>query len=264
MPLARIEGGDIHYEVSGGGAALALLLPLSAGPLGVRPFHERLAERFRVVRYDQRGTGRSAPVAVAGGVTMAGRAAELGELLDALGIERAHLFCHSTGCGIGLSLAAARPERVARLVLANPWSHGDAYLTAMQRLRVAAARALDPYSYARFNASLLFPPDCRRAHADAFETQARNAAPQDADLIEERLEAILAFDARPLAPGLTCPALIVTTADDQLMPPWFGAELAALIPGAIHRALDGGGHMLPETSGDALAAAVADFLDTVA
>ncbi len=264
MPLARIEGGDIHYEVSGGGAALALLLPLSVGPRGVRPFHERLAERFRVVRYDQRGTGRSAPAAVPGGTTVAGRAAELGELLDALEIERAHLFCHSTGCGIGLSLSAVCPDRVAGLVLANPWSHGDAYLTAMQRLRVAAARALDPYSYARFNASLLFPPDYRRAHADAFETLARNAAPQDAEQIKERLEAILAFDARPLAPGLTCPVLIVTAADDQLMPPWFGAALAALIPGAVHRALDGGGHMLPETRGDALAATVVDFLDTIA
>ena len=264
MPLARIEGGDIHYEESGGGTVLAMLLPQSAGPVGVRPFLDRLAERFRVVRYDQRGTGRSAPVAAPGGMTMAGRAAEVTALLDALGIDRAHLFCHSTGCGVGLALSAARPDRVAGLVLVNPWSHGDAHLTAMQHLRVAAARALDPYRYAWFNASLLFPPDYRRAHAEAFETLARNAAPQDAGRIEGRLEAILAFDARPLAPGLTCPTLVATAADDQLMPPWFGAELAASIPSAVHRALDGGGHMLPETRGDALADAVADFLDTVA
>ena len=264
MPLAQIEGGDIHYEESGGGAVLAMLLPQSGGPVGVRPFHDRLAERFRVVRYDQRGTGRSAPVAVPEGMTMAGRAAELAELFDALGIDRAHLLCHSTGCGIGLSLSAACPDRVAGLVLVNPWSHGDAHLTAMQRLRVAAARALDPYCYAGFNASLLFPPDYRRAHAEAFEKLARNAAPQDADRLEDRLEAILAFDARPPAPGLTCPTLVATAADDQLMPSWFGAELAALIPGAAHCALDGGGHMLPETRGDALANAVTDFLDTVA
>ena len=92
MPVAQIEGGDIHYEESGAGAVLAMLLPQSGGPVGVRPFHDRLAERFRVVRYDQRGTGRSAPVAVPEGMTMAGRAAELAELFDALGIDRAHLF----------------------------------------------------------------------------------------------------------------------------------------------------------------------------
>ena len=264
MPLAQIEGGDIHYEESGAGAVLAMLLPQSVGPVGVRPFRDRLAERFRVVRYDERGTGRSAPAAMPEGMTMAGRAAELAALFDALGIDRAHLFCHSTGCGTGLSLSATCPDRVAGLVLANPWSHGDAHLTTMQRLRMAAARALDPYRYACFNASLLFPPDYRRAHAEAFETLARNAAPQDADRIQDRLEAILAFDARPLAPVLTCPALVVTAADDQLMPPWFGAELAALTPRATHRALDGGGHMLPETRGDELADAVVDFLGTVA
>ena len=70
MPVAQIEGGDIHYEESGVGAVLAMLLPQSGGPVGVRPFHDRLAERFRVVRYDQRGTGRSAPVAVNGGGIM--------------------------------------------------------------------------------------------------------------------------------------------------------------------------------------------------
>ncbi|MDE2991034.1 MAG: alpha/beta fold hydrolase [Chloroflexota bacterium] len=264
MPLAQIEGGDIYYEESGSGAVLAMLLPVSVGPVGLRPFHDRLAERFRVIRYDQRGTGRSAPAAAPEGMTMAGRAAELAGLFDALGIESAHMFCHSTGCGVGLSLAAAFPDRVAGLVLANPWSHGDAHLTTMQRLRVAAARALDPYQYAWFNASLLFPSDYRRAHLEAFERLARDAAPQNADRIEGRLEAILAFDARPLATGLTCPTLIATAADDQLMPPWFGTELAALIPGAARLALDGGGHMLPETRGDALASAVADFLDSVA
>ena len=51
-----------------------------------------------------------------------------------------------------------------------------------------------------------------------------------------------------------------TAADDQLMPAWFGTELAGLIPDASHLALDGGGHMLPETRGQELAAAISDFL----
>ena len=148
MPLAQIEGGDIYYEESGSGAVLAMLLPQSAGPIGVGPICERLAGRFRVIRYDQRGTGRSAPVAVPEGLTMTGRATELAQLFDALEVDRAHLFCHSTGCGIGLSLAASCPDRVTGLVLANPWSHGDAHLATMQRLRVAAAQPLDPWTAA--------------------------------------------------------------------------------------------------------------------
>lgn len=260
MPMAETEGGEIHYSVQGAGAPVIMLLPQSSGPVGVTPFLDTLAETFQIIRYDQRGTGKSAPVSGPDGMGMAARAAEVVGLLDALGLSDAHLCCHSTGCGIGLTVASAHPGRVGRLVLVNPWSHGDAHLTTMQRLRVAAARTLDPYRYAWFNASLLFPPAYRRAHADAFEQLARDAAPQDADQIEARLEAILAFDARPPAPTLTCPAQIATAADDQLMPDWFGAELAALIPQATHYALDGGGHMLPETRSAELAAAVTDFL----
>lgn len=260
MPLAETGGGAIHYETRGDGPPVLMLLPQSSGPVGVGPFLDRLAESYRVVTYDQRGTGQSAPVTNPEGMSMPGRAAEARELLDALGIAEAHLVCHSTGCGIGLALAADAPGWVGRLVLVNPWSHGDRHLQTMQRLRIAAARALSPYRYAWFNASLLFPPTHRREHAAAFERMALEATPQDADQIEARLEAILAFDARPLAASLAGPALVATAADDQLMPAWFGAELANLIPNTRHLALEGGGHMLPETGGEGLADEITAFL----
>lgn len=260
MPLARIDGGDIHYTMRGEGFLAAMLLPQSSGPIGVQPFLDRLSERFTVIRYDQRGTGDSAPVAGPDGMRIEARAAEVNDLLDALDIERAHLFCHSTGCGIGIAAATARPDRVAGLVLASPWRHADGHLTAMQNLRVAAARGLDAYQYARFNASLLFPPDYRRAHEDGFERLAHDAAPPDADDIEARLNAILGFDARPLLPGIACPTLIATGADDQLMPAWHGCEMAETIPDARLVELNGGGHMLPETRCDELADAAIGFL----
>lgn len=260
MPMARIDGGDIHYSERGDGQPLVMALPQSGGPVGVEPFLDALARSFRMITYDQRGTGRSAPVTTPDGMAMPARAAEIAGLLDALEIDRTHLCGHSTGCGIAIAMAAAAPTRIGRLALVNPWSHGDRHLITMQRLRVAAARALEPYRYAWFNAGLLFPPAHRREHAAAFERLALEAAPQDADQIEARLEAILAFDARPLAPKLACPALVATASDDQLMPAWFGAELAGLVPDATLLPFDGGGHMLPETRGSELAAAINDFL----
>jgi pimeloyl-ACP methyl ester carboxylesterase len=264
MPIARVAGGDIHYTIEGSGSPVVMLLPQSSGPVGVQPFIDALSERFTVIRYDQRGTGRSAPVRAPDGMTMAARAAEVVGLLDTLGIARAHLCCHSTGCGIGLATVSAGPERVAGLVLASPWSHADGHLTTMQQLRIAAAGALAPYRYAWFNASLLFPPDFRRAHEAGFERMAMEAAPQDADQIAARLNAILAFDARPLLPGIASPTLIVTAEDDQLMPAWFGREMAVAIAGSRLVILAGGGHMIPETRGDELADAVREFLDGLA
>jgi pimeloyl-ACP methyl ester carboxylesterase len=261
MPLATTSSGPITYTRSGSGAPLVLCLPQSSGPVGVGPFVEALAAGFSVIRYDQRGTGGSAPPSNPAAVTMADRAGEVAELLEALEIPRAHLFCHSTGCGIGLAFAHAYPEKVERLVLATPWEYGDPFITMMQNLRIAAARALSPRDYAIYNASLLFPPGYRRLHAEGFAAQAASAPAQDADQIASRLHAILAFDTRPLTPEIRTPTLVVSSDDDQLMPYWFGRDIAARMPNARYEEIHGGGHMLPETKTEVMAGLVKSFLD---
>ena len=235
----------LHYELSGAGSPVLFLLPQSTGPGGRRHVHDAIKGQHSLMTYDQRGTGRSSPSTVQ--MSMAAQAEDALAILDHAGIEAAHLFCHSTGCGIGLSLAANHGDRVKSIALTNPWTHGDAHLSTMQRLRIAAARARDSKSYAQFNSALLFPPEYRREHADAFAAQCAAAAAQDADNIERRLEAILAFDARPLLARISAPALVVSAADDQLMPPWFAKEIAVSMSRAQLHTLDGGGHMLPET-----------------
>ena len=264
MPIANTLGGAIAYSSAGTGTPVVLLLPQSAGPVGVAPFVEGLAEHFSVIRYDQRGTGCSAPPTDPKVVTIPDRAQEVAELLDALDIEQVHLFCHSTGCGIGIAFAQAFPAWVKRLVLTTPWQYGDPFITTMQTLRISAARALGPQDYAIYNASLLFPPDYRRAHAEAFAVQAAAALPQDADQIASRLHAILAFDTRPVTPAIQAPTLVVSSDDDQLMPYWFGRAIAQDLPHARYEELRGGGHMLPETQTDPLLALVTDFLGSAA
>lgn len=262
MPIAHIPAGDIFYEQFGEGPPLLLMLPQSVGPEGIQPFIDGLAASFAVIRYDQRGTGLSAAPPNLGAVSIRDRAAEAVDLLDFLGIAQASLFCHSTGCGIGLALAAARPGYVAKIVLAAPWEYGDKYLTGMQNLRISAARALDAEAYARFNASLLFPPDYRRAHEQGFSQQAKAASLQDASQIADKLNAILAFDSRVLAPEINHQTLIMTAADDQLMPAWFGRSIAETMPNATFMELTGGGHMLPETRTDEVVGLVQSFAST--
>jgi aminoacrylate hydrolase len=260
MTTIATRSGPIAYTRSGSGAALVLCLPQSSGPVGVGPFIAGLASEFDTIRYDQRGTGKSAPPPRPDAVTMPDRAVEVLELLDALAIDKAHLVCHSTGCGIGLAFAHAYPHRIGRLVLATPWQYGDPFITMMQNLRIAAARALSPQDYAIYNASLLFPPEYRREHAEGFASQAASAAPQNADQIAQRLQAILAFDTRPLTPEITTPTLVVSSDDDQLMPAWFGQDIAASMPAARYIELRGGGHMLPETRTTELLARISEFL----
>ena len=266
MPFVDIPGGSLHYDRTGAGGdaaarPLVLLLPQSSGPLGTAPFMERLAERHVVITYDQRGTGASSPAPPT--LSMASQAADVLGLLDTLGLQRAALVCHSTGCGIGLSVAADHSDRVSALVLAAPWTFADAHLATMQKLRVAAARGLDAKQYAHFNAALLFPPDYRREQQAGFDQIAKQAvsAPQDADKIEQRLNAILAFDARPFLPSIRSKTLVLSACDDQLMPIWFAKEAADAIPDAELVALDGGGHMILESRAAEASDTILRFLE---
>jgi len=258
--LNRDDAATLHHALAGAGTVVTLVLPQSAGPGGSSALVDGLARRHSVLTFDPRGTGRSGPAPAE--LSMPSMAHDLLGLLDTLGIARTHLLCHSTGCGVGQSLAAKHPERVTSLVLAAPWTHADGHLRTMQTLRKAAARALDAEQYERFNAALLFPPGFRRGDEAGFARLASAAAarPVDADAFARRLDAILEFDARPLWTAIGCPTLVSVARDDQLMPPWHARDTAEGIAGARLFELDGGGHMLPETQTAAFLALVLPFL----
>ena len=261
MAMAAIGDGALCYEMKGQGPALLLLLPQSRGPVGLAPLLDSLSRRHTVITYDQRGTGLSSPAPPH--QSMAMQAGDVIALLDAIGLERVALLCHSTGCGIGIAAAADHPDRITAMVLAASWTHADDHLTTMQNLRMTLAETLAPTPYQRFNAALLYPPEYRRAHAAGFAKLADNApeSPHDAADIARRLSAILEFDARPLLPRIMVPTLLLTASDDQLMPPWFAEEAAAALADAQLVHLDGGGHMLLETRPREIADLSLTFLD---
>ncbi|MFM7705525.1 MAG: alpha/beta fold hydrolase, partial [Rubrivivax sp.] len=247
MAEAVVAGVRIHYEIEGQGPPLVLTAGQGTGPEARAAWLGGLARSHRVLSYDQRGTGRSERTRQ--GQSMQELSDDIVALMDHAGIERAHVVGVSTGTGKATALAARHPERVERLVLAAPWTHADASLQTLQAMRKAAARTMPPDHYVHFNALLIYPPEYRRANAARFQAPAEQAllAPQDAPGIAARLDAILAFDARPLYGVLRCPTLVVGARDDLVMPCWHAREAAERIAGARLALLDGGGHLFAET-----------------
>jgi pimeloyl-ACP methyl ester carboxylesterase len=133
-------------------------------------------------------------------------------------------------------------------------------------MRKAAARTMPPEHYAQFNALLLYPPEFRRTHGERFAKMAEDAkeTPQDAESIRARLDAILAFDARPVYERIACPTLVLSAADDQVMPHWFAEHAARAIRDAKLIALDGGGHMFVETRTRDVLDVINPFMDSAA
>ena len=190
-------------------------------------------------------------------------AGDIVALMDAAGFDRAHVIGVSTGTGKATALAALYPDRVTRLVLAALWTHADPDLQRIQNLRIAAAQTLPPDHYVHLNSLLCYCPDFRRTHFARFTKLAQDALvnPQDAEGIAARLNAILAFDARPFYPRIACPTLVMGARDDLIMPFWFAQDAAAAIPQSKLALLESGGHLFCETRTPEFLAEVLPFLE---
>jgi len=109
---ADVNGASFYYEVAGEGEPLVLV---HAGIADGRMWEgqiEAFARRYQVIRYDQRGFGRTAMVE-----GPYSHHDDLRGLLDSLGVERAHLVGCSMGGGAVLDFALGYPERAGALVL---------------------------------------------------------------------------------------------------------------------------------------------------
>lgn len=119
MEKAKINGMELAYEVAGSGEPVLLI---SNGPIAdsFLPFFSAnaLVERYRLIRYHQRGQAGSTYGSVP--VSFAEHAADAAALLGHLDVQRAHLAGHSTGAVIALQLAADRPDLVHTLALLEP------------------------------------------------------------------------------------------------------------------------------------------------
>ena len=123
----RIRVGDIELacRIAGRGKPVILVHGLACGQR--MWFHQRrkLSDRHTVITYDQRGHGESDAPDDRSRYSAAHLAGDLAGILDALAYDQVAVVGFSLGGGPALALAAARPERITHLVLADVGSGAD-------------------------------------------------------------------------------------------------------------------------------------------
>lgn len=278
MPTVTANGIELYYETHGAEAGEPLLLIMGLGAQMTRwptGFIDILTGRgFRVVAYDNRDCGLSYKFDAAGpanmpavyGALMKGEkpdvpylvgdmAADGVGLLDALGIERAHIVGASMGGMIAQMIAAAYPERVLSLssimsTTGNP-ALPPAKPEAMARLSTPA-----PDPKADFDAfinygvesgkiigSPAYPQDETEQRANLKADYERSFYPVGTG---RQMAAIVASgDRRAALAEITAPTVVIHGADDPLVPLTGGHDTAATIPGAELHVVPGMGHNLP-------------------
>ncbi len=125
------HGVTLRGESAGDGPPLVLLHGLTATRRYV-VMGSRLLERrgYRVIAYDARGHGDSAPAPSTEAYEYADMTADLEAILDHAGVDRAVLVGSSMGAATALAFAIARPDRVAALVQSTPAYTGEPHSNA--------------------------------------------------------------------------------------------------------------------------------------
>jgi 3-oxoadipate enol-lactonase len=141
--MVPVAGGSVWAQDTGGdGPPVVLLHPGIADSRCWDPVLPRLRQRYRVIRYDVRGYGRSPVPTVKYSLR-----ADLAAVLDHFGLARVSLVGCSMGGGTAIDLALADPGRVSSLVLlcpgisGYPWPEDEALGAEMEAL--AQARDMD-------------------------------------------------------------------------------------------------------------------------
>jgi aminoacrylate hydrolase len=260
MPEANVAGGHMHYEVSGSGHPLIFIAGLGGVGRSWQPQLEAFGGRYRVITYDQRGTGASDRLQRNFSVDQ--MTAELIGLMDAAGIERAHLVGQSTGGAIAQTAAILYPERIGCAVMYATWTHCDPWFRRLFEARRRMYLECGSELHQLFHPLWLYPPDYVNAHDASLDAERQrslaDAPPVDVSIA--RIDAILAFDRRADLHRIRAPVLILSAQDDYITPTYHAKNLHAAIPGSELRILDSGGHSLSKTRSVEFNRIVLEFL----
>ncbi|WP_174243227.1 pyrimidine utilization protein D [Beijerinckia sp. L45] len=258
----------MHYEVVGrADAAETVLLSSGLGGAGAfwQPQLAALSERYRVVLYDQRGTGRNTEP-LPDGYSIGAMADDVIEILDHLDVARCAFVGHALGGIVGLDLALRYPNRLTSLVPVNAWAKTDGHTAMCFAVRKDLLLHVGPAAYVRAQPIFLYPAPWLSQNAERLAREEAHGIAhfQGADTLLKRIGALLAFDVSARLGEITVPTLVAASRDDILVP-WTASErLADGIPTARLWVTPEGGHGFTVTEPEIFNAALLRFLDEAA
>lgn len=269
----RANGVEIATEAFGDPSAPPVLLIMGAMASMLwwpDEFCRKLAAEGRhVIRYDNRDTGLSTKYAPGKPpYSMDDMARDAAAVLDAYGIERAHIVAMSLGGMIAQILALTEPQRVASLTLLSTTPVGlDLDLPPPDPAYMAHAAAGESIDWSDRAQAIGFVATDVRAIAGTAHPHnavaARAFIERDHDRSGGYLSATNHFmlsggDAvKGKLPTLKAPLLVIHGAVDPIFPVVHGRALAKAVPGAAYVELPGGGHELHEAEWPRIIGAVA-------
>ena len=272
LPKTRYARSDdvcIAYQVSGAGPIDIVMAPGTMSHLDLdweipnrAQFFERFGRFCRLIRFDKRGTGLSdRPVSMA---TLEQRSDDIRAVMDACGLERAHLFGVSEGGSMACMFAATFPHRVNSLVIwgaqarwvatpDHPWGQTreehEAMLDMIHEDWPSKEYLMGPGAGLGQNADPVYLENVARYMGGAASPSAVRAYEwMNGDI-----------DTRPILSAIRAPTLVMNRTGDPCANVNAARDMASRIPGARFREYAGDSHSMMLHDMDSILADIQEF-----
>ncbi|MBM3490330.1 MAG: alpha/beta fold hydrolase [Alphaproteobacteria bacterium] len=263
MAILETSAGPLYYQV------LDVTAPWVAAPETILFHHgvgtngdvfagwlAGLAERYRLVRFDVRGLGRSAKPAAEFRYSLDSLMADALAVADAVGASRFHMVGESAGGTVALYTAARRPERLLSMTGVS-FSHKGASIDHVREWR----RFVETNGMRAWSRQMMerrFHPGALPPEKHAWFEREQDAG--DPGVLLALADMLIGADLSALASGIRHPVLMLVPDGSPFVPVKVAAELFSLLPNAEIQVFPHARHSLCLTHGAECAAALAGFL----
>ena len=241
MPFTENNGLRLHWQESGQGTPVLLIMGHRYSSAMWHPILPALAAEHRVISFDNQGTGQSG---ARRRTSVAEMVADALAVMDAAGAPSAHIFGVSMGGGLALELAIRHPRRAASLllgctcILTADKPRMPAWMRLFYRLPTPLLRTLFPNRSPNHGYGSAAPADAI-ANDEAYEAKDKF----DVTGVIAQAAAISAYvNTKEAVAALAIPALVLHGDEDATVPYAWGVELAETLPGARLITVEGAGH----------------------
>jgi pimeloyl-ACP methyl ester carboxylesterase len=239
MPLARLNGINISYQVEGQGEPLVMIMGFTASRSGLMSQIRFFRKYYRVITFDNRGSGKSDKPP--GPYSTRMMADDTVKLMDLLGIEKAHIMGLSMGGMIAQELAINYPQRVMKLVLASTYARQDE--TSGDTLEQAKFLQLTPEKKVGAMVGLAFnKPLYRFIFGLLARVQTSFRGVSGGVGVSGQSEACLHHNTLERLSSITAPTLVIVGTGDRIIKPVSSEVIAGKIPNAKLVKVEGGSH----------------------
>jgi 3-oxoadipate enol-lactonase len=230
MPFVENQGAKIYWDEQGSGEPLLLIEGLSYPSYMWHRTRPILAQTYRTIALDNRGVGQSdVPPGVYSIELMSSDAAAV---LDAAGVQNAHVFGVSMGGMIAQEFALQYPKRVRSLILGCTAAGGPHAVRAEPEvLEILTRQGMTPEEAKEAIIPFIYDPDTPRERIDEDMAIRMKWYPTAQGYLGQ-LQGVIAWEAYSRIAQINAPTILIHGETDMLIPPANGRLIAERIPGA--------------------------------